>query len=78
MDRIGVPDFEIDDSFIYADNMRKEVEAKDAAGKRTPIPKPREFAINLAAYIQTVTRVCPLGGHEEEEQVSNEEESGSN
>jgi hypothetical protein len=54
LDRIGVPDFEIDDSFIYPDHMRKEAEAKDAARKRTPTPKPSEFAISLAAYIQTV------------------------
>jgi hypothetical protein len=48
LDRIGVPDFEIDDSLIYLDHMRKEAEAKDAARKRTPTPKPSEFAINWA------------------------------
>jgi hypothetical protein len=57
--------------------MRKEAEAKDAARKRTPTPKPSEFAISLTTYIQTVTGTCPLCGCEEEEQVSNEEESDS-
>jgi RNA polymerase subunit RPABC4/transcription elongation factor Spt4 len=47
--------------------MRKEAEAKDAVRKRTPTPKPSEFAISLAAYIQTITEMCPLCGHEEEE-----------
>jgi hypothetical protein len=78
LDRIGVPDFEIDDSFIYRDHVTKEAEAKDAARKRTPTPKPSEFAIGFAAYIQTVTGTCPLCGHEEEEQVSKEAESDSN
>jgi hypothetical protein len=49
LDRIGVSDFEIDDSVIYPDHMSKEAEAKDAACKRTPIPKPGEFPISLAA-----------------------------
>jgi hypothetical protein len=58
--------------------MRKEAEAKDAARKPAPTSKPSEFTISLVAYIQTVTGTCPLCGHEEEEQVSNEEESDSN
>jgi hypothetical protein len=58
--------------------MRKKAEAKDAAGKHIPTPKPSKFAIGLAAYMQTITRTRPLCGHEEEEQVSNEEESDLN
>jgi RNA polymerase subunit RPABC4/transcription elongation factor Spt4 len=58
--------------------MRKEPEAKDVARKCTPIPKPSEFAISLAAYVQTETGMCPLCGHEEEAQVNNKQESYSN
>jgi hypothetical protein len=58
--------------------MRKKAEVKDAARKRTPTPKWTEFAVSLVAYIHTVTGTCPLCGHEEEEQVSNEEESEAN
>jgi hypothetical protein len=78
LDRIGVSDFEIDDSFIYPDHMGKKAEAKGAARKCTPTPKPSEFAMSVAAYIQIVIGTCPLCDHEEEEQVSNEEESDSN
>jgi hypothetical protein len=78
LDRSGVSDFEIDDSFIYPDHMRKEAEVKVAARKRAPTPKPSEFAISLAAYIQTITGTCPPCAHDEDEQVSNEEESDSN
>jgi hypothetical protein len=78
LDGIGVPDFEIDESFIDLDHMRKEAEAKDTSRKRTPSPKPSEFATSLAAYIQRGTGTCPLCGHEEEGQVSNEGESNSN
>jgi hypothetical protein len=77
LDRISAPDFEIDDSFIYPDHMRKETEVKDAARKRTPTLKPNEFVINLEAYSQVITGTCPLCGHEEEEQISNEEEKDS-
>jgi hypothetical protein len=55
LDRTGVSDFEIDDSFIYPDHMRKEAEAQDAARKRPATPEPGEVAKGLAAYIQTVT-----------------------
>jgi hypothetical protein len=58
--------------------MRRDTEVKDAARKRTPTPKPSEFATSLGAYIQTISGTCLLCGHEEEEQVSNEEESESN
>jgi hypothetical protein len=78
LDRIGVPDFEIDDSFIYPDHMRKEAEVKDVTRKRLRTPKPSEFAISLAANIHTITGACPLCGHEEEEQVRKDEESDSN
>jgi hypothetical protein len=78
LDRIGLPDSEIDDSFTYPGHMRKDAEAMDAARKCTPTPKPSEFAISLAAYIQTKTVTCPLCGYEEEDQVSNEKESDSN
>jgi hypothetical protein len=42
LDQINVSDFEIGDSFIYPDHMRKEVQVKDAH-KLTPTPKLSEF-----------------------------------
>jgi hypothetical protein len=73
--RIALPDSEFDESFIYPAEMRKDAERMNAARKRAPTPKPSDFAISVAAYIQAAAGTCPLCGHEEEEELSNEEES---
>jgi hypothetical protein len=52
LDLISVPDFELDDSLIYPDQMTKESPARNSLRKREPTPKPSEFAISLAAYIR--------------------------
>jgi hypothetical protein len=38
------------------------------------IPGPAQFAINLMVYIDPTIGKCPLCGHEEGEQFSDEEE----
>jgi hypothetical protein len=58
--------------------MTNEADAKNAARKRTPTPKPSEFAISLAACIQTVTGTHLLCDHQEEGQVGNGEKSDYN
>jgi hypothetical protein len=78
LDRIAFPDFEIDESFINPDHMRKEAKVKDPAGKCMLTPKASEYPINSAAHIQTRTGTCPLCGHEEEKRVSHEEKSEAN
>jgi hypothetical protein len=71
--RIAVPGHELNDSFIYPDQIRKEVESKNAPRKRALFPNPREFALSLAAYVQAAVGTRPLCGREQEEGVSNEE-----
>lgn len=61
--RIMVPSFELDGSFIDPIQMRNEFEGKNAA----PVPKPSEFAIIRAAYIQAAAEARPLCGHEKED-----------
>jgi hypothetical protein len=73
--RIALLDSEFDDSFIYPVKMRKNAEGMNAARKLAPAPKPSDFAISLAACIQVAAGTCPLCGHEEEEEFSNEKES---
>jgi hypothetical protein len=75
--RFAVPELELDDAFIYPDEMQKEVEGMNATRKRAATPKPSDFAISLAAYIQAAAGTCPLCGHEEED-AGSEEESDSN
>jgi hypothetical protein len=65
--RIALPDSEFDESFISPAEMRKDAEGMNAARKRSPAPKPSDFAISLAAYIQAAVGTCPFCGHEEEE-----------
>jgi hypothetical protein len=76
--RIAVPDVELDDPFIYPDQMRKEFEGMNTVRKYAPTPKSSDFAISLAAYIQAPSRTYLLCGREEEEEVSNEEENDAN
>jgi hypothetical protein len=38
-------------------------------------PKPGEFALSLAACVPAAAGTCPLGGHEKEKEISDEEES---
>jgi hypothetical protein len=45
--QISVTDVELDDSVIYPDQMRKEVEDMNAARKFVPTPKPSDFPISF-------------------------------
>jgi hypothetical protein len=78
LDRISVPYFELDDTFIYPDQMTKENPPINGPRKREPIPRLSEFAISSAAYNQATAGTCPLCSHSEEEKVSKGEESDSN
>jgi hypothetical protein len=39
-----------------------------------PVPGPTALAISVAAYIEKVTGTCPLCGHDEDAEVSDDEE----
>jgi hypothetical protein len=78
LNRILVLDFDLHDFFPRPDERTKESPFMNAPGKHEPTPTPSWFDISLAAYIQVTGGACPLGGHDEEEEVSNEEDSNSN
>lgn len=64
--RNAVSNFELADSFIYPDQMRKKVDGKNATPKGLPAAKPGEFTVGLAADIQRAAGTCPLCSGEEE------------
>jgi hypothetical protein len=41
---------------------------------RAPVPGPTSFAASLAAYIEKVTGTCPLCGHDDDPELSDDEE----
>jgi hypothetical protein len=48
-----------------------------AQRRRQRIPGPARFAINLMAYVDATVGKCPLCGHEEGEQSSDEEKEST-
>jgi hypothetical protein len=62
LDRVSVPDFDLDDYFIDPDQMAKENPAMNAPHKGEPTHKSNEFAINLVVYTQVTAGICPLCG----------------
>jgi hypothetical protein len=42
--------------------------------RRAPVPGPTSFTVSLAAYIEKVAGTCPLCGHDDDAEVSDDEE----
>jgi hypothetical protein len=57
--------------------MRPPLSTDRSVRRRHQILGPRESALNLRAYIDKVSRTCPLSGRSEEEEASDEGESVS-
>jgi hypothetical protein len=73
-DRLDVPELPFDDAFVYTDQLDPQRLQLTAQRVRQRIPGPAQFAINLIAYVDATVGKCPLCGHEEGEQSSDEEE----
>jgi hypothetical protein len=72
-----VPELPFDDAFVYPDQLDPQQIRLTAQRRRQRIPGPAQFAINLMAYVDASVGKCPLYGHQEGEQSSDEEEEGS-
>jgi hypothetical protein len=46
--------------------------------RRAPVPGPTSFAVSLAGCIKKVTGTCPLCGHDDDAEVSDNEEDEIN
>jgi hypothetical protein len=74
LDRLNVLEPPFNDGFGYLDQLDPQRLQLTAQGRRQRIPGPAQFAINLMLYVDTTVGKCPLCGHEEGEQSSDEEE----
>jgi hypothetical protein len=77
LDRLDVPELPFDDAFVYQDQLDPQRLQLTAQCRRQRISGPAQFAINLMAYVDATVGKCPLCGHEEGEQSSDEEEEST-
>jgi hypothetical protein len=77
LDRLGVPELPFDDAFVDSDQLDPQRLQLTAQRWRQRIPGPAQFVINHLAYVDATVRKCPLGGHGEGEQSSDEEEENT-
>jgi hypothetical protein len=75
LDRLDVPELPFDETFVYPGQLDRQRLQLTAQRRQQRIPGPAQFAINLIVYIDATVAKCPLCGHEEGEQSSDEEES---
>jgi hypothetical protein len=75
LDRLNVPELLFDDAFVYPYQLDPQRLQLAAQRRRQRISGPAQFMINLIAYVDATVEKCPLYGHEEGEQFSDEEES---
>jgi hypothetical protein len=66
-----------EDALVYPDQLDPQRLELTAQPRRQRIPGPAQFAINPMAYFDATVGKCPLCGHEECEQSSDEEEEST-
>jgi hypothetical protein len=76
IDRIALPEIAIE-HFVAPETTRSPLSTDRSVRRRDQIPGPIEFAVSLRAYIDNVSGTCPLCGHSEEEESSDDAESTS-
>jgi hypothetical protein len=77
LDRLDVLELPFDGAFGYPDQLDPQRLQLTAQRGRQRIRGPAQFVINLMAYIDATVGTCPLCGHEEGEQFSDEEEKST-
>jgi hypothetical protein len=74
LERIDVSELPVDEAFMYLETIDFPTRPGIPTGRRAPVPGPTSFAVSLAAYIEKVTGTWPLCGHDDDAEVSDEEE----
>jgi hypothetical protein len=74
LERIEVPELPVDEAFMYPETINLSTQPGIPTRRRAPVPGPTSFAVILAAYIEKVTGTFPLCGHDDDAEVSDDEE----
>jgi hypothetical protein len=74
LERIEVPELPVDEAFMYPETIDLPTRPGIPTRRRAPVPGPTSFAVSLAAYIEKVIGTCPLYGHDDDAEVSDDEE----
>jgi hypothetical protein len=74
LERIEVPELPVDEAFMYPETIDLPALPGIPTRRRAPVPGPTSFAVSRAAYIRKVTGTCPLCGHDDDTEVSDDEE----
>jgi hypothetical protein len=73
-ERIEVPELPVDEAFMYLETIDLPTRPGIPTRRRAPVPGPTSFAVSPAAYIEKVTGTCPLYGHDDDAEASDDEE----
>jgi hypothetical protein len=74
LERIKVPELPVDEAFMYLETIDLPTRPGIPTRRRAPVAGPTLFAFGPAAYIEKVTGVSPLCGHDDDAEVSDDEE----
>jgi hypothetical protein len=74
LERIEVPELPVDEAFMHSEVIDLPTRPGILTRRWAPVPRPTSFAVSLAAYIEKVTGICPLCGHDDDAEVSDDEE----
>jgi hypothetical protein len=74
LERIEVPELPVDEAFMYPETINFLTRPGIPTRRRAPFPGPTSCAVSLTAYIEKVTGTCHLCSHDDDVEVSDDEE----
>jgi hypothetical protein len=74
LERVEVPELPVDQAFMYPESIDLPTRPGIPTRRQAPVPGPTSFAVCLAAYIEKVTGTCPLCDHDDDAEVSDDDE----
>jgi hypothetical protein len=74
LERIELSELLVDKAFMYPERIDLPTRPGIPTRQRSPVPGLTSFAVSFAAYIKKVTGTYPLCGHDNDAEVSDNEE----
>jgi hypothetical protein len=78
LEKIEIPELPVNESYMHPETIDLSTRSGTQTRQQAPIPGPTWFAISLAECIEMVTGTCPLYGHDEDVEVSDDKEEEIN